>query len=264
MNTQITVTEPLARDTALQSERCVHAASPQVALPTSELPPPANPPRRHRLWGRVQSLPVRTRAWLNRSLRDGVTYKHLIATLQQKGHAISKQQLSAWVKSGYADWLAEQTAVETKQLHAEAIAAANSRSNKTIRERVREASHFDIALQIHDLVQNCNTQELRKLLADKPENFFRLVRAHAVQERNAIMRDRAAFQLKKDADTSKKTKRAAAPKKIPTRMDIERYKVQLGIVAPEHQPEEYRTTNQPTRSSRHEEALTNPENSTSA
>lgn len=195
---------------------------------TSETTKPASNRRR---WGTIQSLSPRTRKWINTAFRDGLTYTQILAGLKERHcENITHKQLRSWKNSGYTDWLAEQVATENKRLHAEALAASRTKSDKSNREAVRDSSDFDIALQIHDIIKNCNIQELRALMNEKPENFFRLIRAHAVHERNAIMRDRAALELKKYADVSKKPNRPKVPQKGGiTREQLERIKREMKI-----------------------------------
>jgi len=231
MNTETIITEPITTVAPSQIDRVVDTNPTPSGVATLELPKPSRAHRSHRLWGTIQTLPVRTRNWLNQSLRDGVPYKHIIAALEKKNRHISKQQLSSWLKSGYAQWLADQQFIETRKLHAEAVAASNKRADKSTRAGIRDVADLDIAVHLHDATRAVSLEELRNLFVTRPENFFRLIRAHAVHERNAIMRDRAALDLKKYIDASKKQKHVKTPKRGGvTAEKLEAIKARLNIM----------------------------------
>jgi hypothetical protein len=213
---------------------------PQNLTPTPEAQNSTNgAPKPRRLWGKIPNLPVKVRLQLNQSIRDAVPYTQIVQDLAAAGYThINHDNLCNWYKTGYADWLRDQEHFEQIVLATDRVHTEKTRPAK--RKNFRALIDHEVAVLLSDAARQFNVEKVREQLNEKPDTFFRLVHANAIHERNAILRDRNEIELKKIAKKQKATKRAAAPRQIPTRMDIERYKRDLRIVAPEHQPAQYR------------------------
>ncbi len=167
-------------------------------------------PRRR--WCAVQRLSPRVRLFINRAMRDGVTYKQILAGLAKKRvSCVSAKQLRDWHRTGYAEWLADQVYFEKLVLQVES--ARPSKAVKSGQGNFRELSQLDIAAQLHAAARKFDLEKFCEHLNSKPESFFRLVFANALHERNAILRDQLELNATKYREVSKKEKRARKPKR---------------------------------------------------
>jgi len=195
---------------------------------TSESAPVA--PFKRRRWGSIQRLSPRTRTWINKAIRDGLTNKQIFAGLAQRRCTnISPKQLRVWSKTGYADWLRDQQAFERLVLTTDRVHTQKAPAAKT--QDFRDLSQLDIAVLLHNAAREFNLEKIRQQLDSKPDTFFRLVHANALHERNAILRDRNEIEVKKVAVKEEKQKRARTPKKGGvTAEKLEAIKARLNIM----------------------------------
>jgi hypothetical protein len=178
----------------------------------SEVAPTALRVLPRRRWSAVQRLSPPVRLWINTAMRDGLTYKQILAGLAKKRvTCVSSKQLRDWHRTGYADWLGDQMYFEKLVLQLD-----SARVNKTPdagKKNFRELSQIDIATRLHTAARKFNVERFCEHLNSKPESFFRLVFANALHERNAILRDRMELDATRYRDVSKKEKRAKKPKR---------------------------------------------------
>lgn len=164
----------------------------------------------HRRWSRIQRLPAKVRLSINQALRDGQTYDEILKQLATGGHVhITYDNVATWFKTGYADWLRDQEHFEKLVLTTDAT--RKTKPSRKNRKNFRILSELDLAVQLHTAARKFNLEKFCEHLDGKPEIFLRLVHANALHERNAILRDRNAIELKKIKN--KKPAKRAEPKR---------------------------------------------------
>lgn len=182
-----------------------------AAFADTNAPLPAQPeqPQRHRRWGKIPSLPAKTRHYINQALRDDTTYEQILEKLAKDGHThILYGNLVRWYNTGFQEWLRDHQRFEEKVL----LNMDKTESEKTPPTRTkkfRALSARDFIVQFHTAARQFNLEKFCGHLEDKPEVYLRLAQTSAVHERNAIMRDRNEIELRK---MRKRQKRAPKPK----------------------------------------------------
>jgi len=166
----------------------------------------------NRRTGKVARLPKVLRDQVNAMLRDGATYNAIIVKLQQAGHAdlnavFNEQNLSNWKEGGYQDWLTEQERLadmSSKREFALEIVRQNEGS------KLHEASLHLAASQIYEALSEFDLSALKDLLAEKPENYAKVVgaisklneRSLDLEKFKAAVRERDE-RIQKELDSAK-------------------------------------------------------------
>jgi len=126
----------------------------------------------------IARLPVGVREMINHSLREGVSYRQIIAritALTSKFHNITPDKLSAWYYSGYADWLRQKTQLENTLQQGTAIMERMLRIKAETGASLPDLLQSLLGSLVQKILQDFDPAALSALLADKPAEFFSLV-----------------------------------------------------------------------------------------
>jgi len=154
---------------------------------------------------KISRLPYDVRLWLNQSLLNGNTYLEIIAELESKGFSgFNKHNISVWYCGHYKTWVTEQERLLTVKARAEAT--LNFVKNLTEEDR----NHFCVSnetlllSQLNDLLQDNDTCDLKEVLREKPELFFKLARTVTAQSEALTRRKKMEEGIKNSKRTKKK------------------------------------------------------------
>ena len=129
----------------------------------------------NRRTGKIARLPFESRTEVNKRLRDGQTYEVISKWLADEGYGeFNAENLSNWKDGGHQDWLRDQERLESMRLRSEA-AMELARNNQG--SKLPEAAMLIAAQQISEVLEEFDTNRLKELLDEKPENFANLVNA---------------------------------------------------------------------------------------
>jgi len=143
-----------------------------------QLPQPRRPHKRTRGNGKVARLAMPIRNMVNQSLRDGVRYVDIIATLKSHGyHNFQPAHLGNWVRAGYRTWLTAQETFERSRQTSEATAALLGSLRADGRCQITDLNELRLATQLDRLLDSVDETSLKTMLAEKPEEYFRLTKA---------------------------------------------------------------------------------------
>ena len=138
---------------------------------------------------------------------------------------INHDNLCNWFKTGYVDWLRDQEHFEKLVLTTDA--ARIKKAPRTNRKNYRDFTDLDVAILLNNAAREFNLEKVREQLDKKPDSFFRLVQAHTMHERNAILRDRNEIEAKKL--NAKKPKRIKPMKAGVTREELARITKRINL-----------------------------------
>jgi hypothetical protein len=168
-------------------------------------PAASPPPRRRREQGKVARLPLEMRNLVNHSLRDGARYAEVIALLTARGFAgFKRTHLMAWARNGYRHWLAQQERFDNSQKLSERALTFLGRLRADGRCELADLNDWLMAAQLNQVLQDMNGEDLKKLLADKPDEFFRIARtvvghtgARALRQQAELERLKYELEIRK-------------------------------------------------------------------
>ena len=164
-----------------QTENQPSPAQPETSnsqLQTSSTPPATRAFHRRRPRGRVARLPLRTRNLVNQALRDGAKYADVIALLAAHGfNDFKPDDIVAWNKRGYPDWLREQERFEQSRAPSDRALALLGALREDGRSDLGDLNESLLCDQLNELLEAADSSQLKQLLSDKPEDYFRLARA---------------------------------------------------------------------------------------
>ena len=160
-------------------------AEPANHLPASaDLVSPPIPARvapqvtHRRLRGKVARLPLHARNLVNQALRDGVRYVDIIGLLAAHGfHGFKIYDIYTWTKRGYRLWLDQQERFEQSRPHSLRAAALLGSLRQDAASDLADLNESILSAQLNNLIETVDESNLKQLLADKPEDYFRLARA---------------------------------------------------------------------------------------
>jgi len=184
------------------------------AVSSVESPPPVISPRPHRRRGngKVARLPRDIRNMVNQSLRDGVRYVEIIASLTAQGYpGFRPPHLSNWTHGGYRPWLADQKAFEHSRQHSHATAALLGSLRADGRCELTDLNELRLASQLDRLLEAVDETSLKSMLAEKPEEYFRLtkavtshVMARAQRQQAELLRLKYELEMRKIAEKERR------------------------------------------------------------
>jgi hypothetical protein len=115
---------------------------------------------------------------LNHALREGMDYREIIArveTLAGKFHGVTPAKLSAWFRTGYADWLRQKTHLEDTIAQSEAALLQLCRLKKETGASLPDLMETLLVSFLQKILNDLDPAALKTLLADKPAEIFRLM-----------------------------------------------------------------------------------------
>ena len=179
------------------------ASQPGLMLPAPAIPGAPEPPRsvrrlpqRRRLHGRVARLPLQVRNQVNHALRDGAPYADVIGLLAAHGFTgFNRYDIIAWSKRGYRDWLEQQERFERSRANSERAVALLGDLREDGRFLTADLNESLLAAQLSELLQAIDEATVKRLLAERPEDYFRL--AKAVASFTAARAQREQIQLQR-------------------------------------------------------------------
>src|SRR5262245_15337548 len=119
-------------------------------------------------------IPAAVRDTLNRVLDEKRSIEEIIAQLNGAGITLSEEEIVAWRKSGYKQWLADRKQLECllklRDFSAE-VAQANPGS------QLQEVGLHMVAAQVYELLSGFDIRKIRKKLSGNPDQYIRLVNA---------------------------------------------------------------------------------------
>jgi hypothetical protein len=141
---------------------------PQLASLT---PPPST--RRN---GKIARLPKETRDMINRMLDDGLPYKVIIDELGEAGEGLNLQNLTNWRQGGYQEWLKNQELIDRAIARTEhAIELIRETGETANPATIAQVGHTVGAVQLVDALMDNGDGVLKKMLAEKPETYIRIL-----------------------------------------------------------------------------------------
>jgi hypothetical protein len=126
----------------------------------------------------IARLPHAVREMLNHALREGMDYREIIVrveTLAGKFHGVTPAKLSAWFRSGYADWLRQKTHLEDTVAQSEAVLAQLCRLKKETGASLPDLMETLLVSFLQKILNDLDPASLKTLLAEKPAEIFRLM-----------------------------------------------------------------------------------------
>jgi len=142
---------------------------------------------------------------VNHSLRDGARYAEVIALLTAHGFVgFKRTHLMAWARNGYRHWLAQQERFDHSQKLSERALTYLGRLRADGRCELADLNEWLMAAQLNHVLQDMNGDDLKKLLADKPDEFFRIARtvvghtgARALRQQAELERLKYELEMRK-------------------------------------------------------------------
>jgi hypothetical protein len=160
----------------------------------------------NRRTGKIARLPKQLRDQLNGMLRDGRTYKSVIAELALED--VNEDNVSLWHKGGHQDWLKEQDRLEDMQAKRE-FALEIVRQNEG--SQLHQASLQLAASQLYEALTDFDITSLKVLLQEKPENYAQIVNSLAKLSKGALdierFKEQVAEQKRKILEATQVAKR---------------------------------------------------------
>src|SRR5712671_6392737 len=152
-----------------------------------------------RLTGKVAGLPHAIRAQVNQWLCDGVTYKKICASPEQRGYpGFVHQYIQRWKDNGYKHWLHALEHREQAMLDSEAAEELVKDPKRAA--HLVEANEMKLALRTSRLLDAADTWDAEATLVDKDKSqaFFNLSRSvtRQLSERTRRERFKADYDLK--------------------------------------------------------------------
>ena len=220
----------------IQSLESPESQSNDTAPPVESTQPviPRRPRRRRRSNGKVARLPRDIRNMVNQSLCNGARYVEIIASLTAQGYpGFKPPHLSSWAYGGYRAWLADQEAFERGRLRSEATAALLGSLRADGRCELTDLNELRLASQLDRLLEAVDETSLKSMLAEKPEEYFRLtkavtahVAARAQRQQAELLRLKYELEMRKIAE---KERRRLEPKGV-TKEEMARIHAKLNLM----------------------------------
>ncbi len=138
----------------------------------------------NRRTGKIARLPKDLRDVVNFALRDGATYRSVLALLETHGQAgINEQNLTNWKEGGYQDWLKEQDRLADLTAQRDfAIEAVKASSGSPI----PEAGLRVAGSQLLDVMSSFDLEKLKSALNEDPAAYMDLLNALAKISKGAL------------------------------------------------------------------------------
>jgi hypothetical protein len=232
MNTEMNPQPPLAPVQAAATP-----PPPNFTIPNSpfKIPPPPPPnftipnslfkiqTRRPR--SKIARLPHLVRQLLNHSLQEGLDNVEICVRLHTLGHKhIIPRNISTWARTGYREWLREQSQLQVSLAQTNAALAQLGRPGQPGAPDLPRLVDTFMATLLQQVFQDFDPASLKSLLAEKPAEFFRLLQslnghlsARAADKRAEL--DRARCQV----EVSEKTQAVRnVPASVRTMWDLQR------------------------------------------
>jgi hypothetical protein len=145
-----------------------------MTTPLSHIPTfgPRTSTRRN---GKIARLPKETRDQINRVLDNGFTYRAVINELGEAGAGLNLQNLSNWFHHGYQAWLLEQQLTERTKAYTQQAIDLLRETGAADASTLLEAGHVIGAVQLMEVLMDHGDGTLKKLLAEKPEAYIRIM-----------------------------------------------------------------------------------------
>jgi ABC-type transporter Mla subunit MlaD len=131
--------------------------------------------------------------------------------LTDKAHGVTPAKLSAWYKTGYADWLRQQQHLENTIAQSDAALTRLARLSQETGADLPDLLAAFLASLLQKTLQDFDPARLNQLLAEKPAEIFRLISclnghiAVRSQHNHAeIARLRCQVQVAEKAQSTKK------------------------------------------------------------
>jgi hypothetical protein len=113
---------------------------------------------------------------INRMLDDGIPYHVIIDELGGVGEGLNTQNLTNWKQGGYQEWVKNQELIERTRAQTEhAINLLGETDGTAHSAKVVEACHTVGATQLMDALLEYGNDTLKKMVADKPETYIRIL-----------------------------------------------------------------------------------------
>jgi signal transduction histidine kinase len=142
--------------------------------------------------GKVAHLSHELRNKINRLVRDGFTYKKILAELGEPVKHISPRNLSNWRKIGYQRWLEEEARIERIGGMADLALRIAKENEGTV---IHWAGLQTAAAQILELLSDFDAKSLKATLDGDTQNYARLTHVLARLSEAALKYDRYRAEI---------------------------------------------------------------------
>jgi len=165
--------------------------------------------------GKIANLPAETRAFVNTSLENGLSYSEVAAKLSDTGYpGISYENVGNWSRGGFQDYLREKNRNTILREHTDKVLALAASLDEQGRAGYEKVSASLVAAKIIDAIQDFDAKRLHGAIEKKPDLFFRAAKVVNAQSLD-LSRQRKVeldFQKYRDHVTEQKRKMEAALK----------------------------------------------------
>jgi hypothetical protein len=125
--------------------------------------------------GKIARLPKETREMINRMIDDGLPYKVIIDELGETGEGLNLQNLTNWKQGGYQEWVKNQELIERTNAQTEHAIDLMRETGATNAATIAQAANVVGAAQVMQALMYEGDGVLKKMLADKPESYIRIL-----------------------------------------------------------------------------------------
>jgi hypothetical protein len=180
----------------------------ETPTPTAILVRRPRTPSRPRSRSTIARLTHQTREFLNQALREGEPYEFIAARLNvlllPHEPRPTPNMLSRWYRTGYRDWLAQQTLLESAVAQSTAAVTELARLRHETGDTLSDLTETLLAHILQKALQDFDPAAINTLLAEKPAEFFRLIscaNAHLTARSHAKTTEVAAARCQVDIAT---------------------------------------------------------------
>ena len=155
-----------------------NAVTDQVTASTTQSTEPAlrNPKSRRVRNGKIARLPLELRDIVSHELYRGQTHDQIAKDLREDGYPdMTRQNIGAWARGGYQDWLKTHQDFNSISLKTEALEQYPYHST-TDALKVNKLNNFMLATRMHQVIEHLDPKELARLVAADPDIFFRFIK----------------------------------------------------------------------------------------